>query len=247
LLLTLTAACAGPITLFASEGDARAQAFFGDKGQLAITGENLFVLSTERRAESAPGTGGDNIEVTNREGFLLTGAATTDSSSFSPRVPQIGGHYFIIPSLSIGGSIGYEGRGGSHTPPPVGAIQPASVPRNDGSSFVFNPKVGYVLLLNDKFSFWFRGGLGVYHYGESSGVDARFKDGFTFWFVSLDALFVFTPVQHVGFYLGPQGDITFTGSHSHAQPQGPVVAETSNSTSFRDIGIGAGMIAYFGP
>jgi hypothetical protein len=240
-ILAFTAATTAALTFFAAERNAGAQTLFGDKGQLAITGENLFVLSTERRAETSP-TGGDDINVTNRQGFLV--GTTVDS--FSPRIPQVGAHYFIIPSLSIGGTIGYEGRGGSHTPPPNGPIQPASIPKDDASTFVFNPKVGYVLPLTSMFGFWFRGGLGVYHFGQSDGIDARNKDGFTFWFVSLDALFVFTPVQHVGFYLGPQGDITFTGSHTNANVRGAQVVETSNSTSFRDFGLGAGIIGYFG-
>jgi hypothetical protein len=233
-------AVAGVLALLATEGNALAQTRFGDKGQLAITGENLFVFSTERRAEQSP-TGGDDVDVTNREGFLLS----TTIDSLSPRIPQVGGHYFIIPSLSIGGTIGYEGRGGSHTPPPVGPFQPGSIPKNDASTFVFNPKVGYVLGLNSVFGFWFRGGLGVYHYGESDGTDSRNKFGFTFWFVSLDALFVITPVQHFGFYAGLQGDLTFTGSHTNTRVMGAQVIETSNSTSFRDIGLGVGMLGYF--
>jgi hypothetical protein len=238
--LILGAAAAAVFALLAFEGDAQAQTRFGDRGQLAITGENLFVISGERRSETSP-TGGDDVDVTNRQGFLVG----TTLDSFSPRIPQVGGHYFIIPSLSIGGTIGYEGRGGSHTNPPVGPVQPASVPKPDASTFVFNPKVGYVLSLNNLFGFWFRGGLGYYHYGQSSGVDSRNKFGFNFWFVSLDALFVVTPVQHLGFYAGLQGDISFTGSHTNANVMGPQVIETSNSTSFRDIGLGAGIIGYF--
>jgi hypothetical protein len=239
-----TVALAGVATsaFLAWEGNARAQSRFGDKGQLVLSGENLFMLSTERRAEQAANGLGDDIDVTNREGLLIG----TTLDSFSPRVPQVGAHYFLAPSISIGATLGYEGRGGSHTPPPtMGQPAPGAQPKPDASTFVINPKVGYALMFNNVLGFWFRGGLGYYHYGESNPNDSRIKDGLNFWFLSLDAYLVVSPVQHFGFFVGPEADITFAGSTTQSRIQMGTLVDTSATTSFRDVGISAGLLGYF--
>jgi hypothetical protein len=226
--------------LAAGEAEAQAQTRFGDRGQLAITAENLFTLSSARTAE-AGSPFGDVVNTSNRFGLLLS----NDPNPLSVRAPQIGGHYFIIPNLSIGGTIGYDSWGGNTTSAPNGVGATVTVSRGDASTFVFMPKVGYSLMLGDTMGFWFRGGPGFFHYGEN-GADTRFKDGITFWLLSLEALFVVTPVQHLGFFVGPQADISFAGSHTVTTggPGGAIV-EGSQSISYRAIGIGAGLMGYF--
>src|SRR5262249_22760676 len=83
-----------------AERRAEAQGKFGDKGQLVIAAENLFSFSSERVGRSPPG--GDTSETSSRFGFLLSGPRDA-TGLFTPIVPQVGGHYFIIPSLSLGG------------------------------------------------------------------------------------------------------------------------------------------------
>jgi hypothetical protein len=238
-LFTVATAGIATFAFLAREGDAHAQTRFGDKGQLVLTAENLFALSTERRAEAF--TTGDDIDVTNRFGILYSDRL----DSVSPHGPQVGAAYFFAPSMSIGGTIGYESRGGSHTPPPTPPL--ASVTRNkdDFSTFIFIPRFGYALSLTSALGFYFRGGLGIYRVGVSDAVDSRVKDAYTFWLLALDALFVVTPVQHFGFYVGPQADISFAGSHSFSRVQMGGVVEQSNNMSLRDIGIGAGLLGYF--
>jgi hypothetical protein len=238
--VALAAAGVATFAFFAREGGALAQSRFGDKSQLAITAENLFMLSTERHAEATPT--GDAVEVTNRFGILLSDR----NDSFSPHIPQVGGHFFVIPSLSIGGTIGYEARGGSNTRPPnPNGMVFASQPKPDAATFVFMPKVGYALMLTNTLGFWFRGGIGFFRLGVSDPVDSRQKESISYWIFSADALFVVAPVQHFGFYVGPQADISFAGSHSITRVMGNVVVEGSQNRSFRDVLIGTGLIGYF--
>jgi hypothetical protein len=107
------------------------------------------------------------------------------------------------------------------------------------------PKVGYTFMFNDKLGFWLRGGIGFWRVGWSSADDSRVKQAVSYWLVSLDALFVVTPVQHFGFYVGPQADISLGGSHSGTVPMGNVVVDVSANRSFRDVLIGTGLIGYF--
>jgi hypothetical protein len=226
--------CAATLAFFARERGAFAQSRFGDKGQLAITAENLFAFSSDRKAENFPD--GEHSATSNRFGFLYSQGAPT------PRGPQVGGHYFIIPSLSIGATLGYEARGGSITEP-QGNRGIITQDTDDISTFVFVPKVGYALMLNNVLGFWFRGGLGYFRIGTTTPTDPRVRDAETFWLLSLDALFVASPVQNLAFYAGPQADVSFSGSHSHTDDTG---LETSRSASYRSIGLGLGLIGYFG-
>ena len=235
---TSAAASIAILTLVLHEGKARAQTRFGDRGQLAITGENLFAFSSERRAEAQPT--GDSVDVTNRFGILFSDRL---DSIGSPHDPQVGGHYFLSPSLSIGGTIGYESRGGSLTRAPAGNMIRPTESKDDVATFVFMPKVGYALMLNDVLGFWFRAGPSFVRVGSSDGTDSRIKDSVSFWLLSADALLVVSPVQHFAFYVGPQGDISFAGSHSVTNVMGQTL---SNNTSYRGIGIGAGLIGYLG-
>jgi hypothetical protein len=203
---------------------------FGSQGQLAITAENLFGFSMERVGTEGP----NDSETSNTySNFGILHRSTVY------RGPWVGVHYFIIPNLSLGGTLGMVLTGGSRT-----QSTPSMTTTTDSASgmqLVFIPKVGYVLMLTDILGFWFRGGPGLI-YGSSWGPD---DDDTTrsqsYWLLSLDALFVIMPVQHFGFYVGPQGNFSFAGSSS----------ATSNSTTvswdsnFRSFSIDAGLIGYF--
>src|SRR5262249_5229986 len=111
--VTLATAGVAAFAFFARESDALAQTRFGDRRELVLTAENLFALSTERRAEAYPT--GDLINVTNRFGLLYSDRLDDDDGfrpSISPHGPMVGVHYFFAPSMSLGGTIGYESRGG---------------------------------------------------------------------------------------------------------------------------------------
>jgi len=224
--------CGAALAFSCRERGASAQGRFGDKGQLAITAENLFAFSSERVGQNLPD--GEHSVTSNRFGLLYSQGSPT------PRGPQVGGHFFVIPSLSIGATLGYEARGGSVTQP-QGNRGLITRDTDNISTFVFVPKVGYALMFNNVIGFWFRGGPGFFRLGVTDAIDTRVKDVDTFWLLSLDAFFVVSPVQHFGFYVGPQADISFSGSHSHTDDNG---IQTSWSASYRSLGLGLGLIGY---
>jgi len=228
-LLGLGCAGAAATALLAHEADAHAQGRFGDKGQLAITAENLFEFGTERYGQSDVAIGETSTTV-NRLGFLFSHCGP------SPRCPQVGGYYFVIPSLSIGATLGYESRGGTTTTTRVNGMTVSVTPPND-STFVFIPKVGYALMLGQVVGFWFRGGLGYFYEGGSGAG----QDSSSYWFLSGDADLVVSPFHNFAFYAGPQFDLSFTGSHT--QPA-PMNSRVSIDASFRDFGLGLGLIGY---
>jgi hypothetical protein len=220
------------------EKDAAAQVQqFGDRGQLVITAENLFGFSTERVATS-PSDDVTTSQTQTQFGLFYQGAMPTR------RGPWVGAHYFVIPNLSIGATLGLQLGGSSNT-----GTNGATTTTNDGPSvfgFMLLPKVGYALMFNDMLGFWFRGGPGFVR--ASSSVDGNannnnndVSNAQSFWILSLDALFVVTPVHDFGFYLGPQGNLSFAGSYSSTRAG----VTTSVDASFRSFSIDAGLFGYF--
>jgi hypothetical protein len=221
----------------AAEKPAFAQAQqFGDRGQLVITGENLFGFSTERFGQDTS----PNREVSttfNQFGFLYKGFKSEGIRT--AHGPWVGAHYFVIPNLSIGGTVGFQTVGGSGTVTTNGT----TIEQEGGSqfAFMFLPKVGYALMLNNLLGFWFRGGPGLMLANSTSAANSNNTDSASFWFLSVDALFVITPAQYIGFYAGPQANLSFAGS----------VSETTNNTtvsqdaSYRSFSIDAGIFGYF--
>ena len=221
------------VLVLASEKAAFAQGArnFGDQGQLAITAENLFGFSMERIGIDQPNNTERSETFTN---FGLFHRATNF------RGPWVGAHYFVIPNLSIGATLGILTTGGSTTQTNSSGTT-VTTDKASGFTFVAIPKVGYALMMTNALGFWFRGGPGVYT-STSSSPNTDASSNTTFWFLSLDALFVVTPVQNFGFYVGPQGNFSFAGSSSSTNNSGVTVSQDS---TFRSFSIDAGIFGHF--
>jgi hypothetical protein len=206
---------------------------FGNQGQLAITAENLFGLTIERVGYDQPNNTERSTTTTNIGLFH----ATTNY-----RGPWVGAHYFIIPNLSLGATLGFVSTSSSTT-----QTTASTTTTTDGTPvfrFVAIPKVGYALMLTNMLGFWFRGGPGLHttSVGDPNPNDNNDQSSSTtFWFLSLDALFVVAPTPNFGFYVGPQANFSFAGSQSG----------TSNATTvswdanFRSFSIDAGLYGAF--
>jgi hypothetical protein len=158
---------------------------------------------------------------------------------------KLGLHYFVVPGLSLGGSVGFESRSGSNTYQDVGGVYTRSIAT--GTTFLLQPKAGYLLMLTPVAGFWFRAGLG-FRYDRNRANDYQPDSNITdsSWHVSGDVLFVITPVPHFGFYIGPTGDLSLTGTHHEhiVDPPNPPV-DWSHSASYSRLGLGMGMLGYF--
>lgn len=217
---------------------AQAQERFGDKGQFAITAEDLMGFYSETETVH-PDTG--NVSNTSTRFSFLFNTRADGAATFAS--PKLGLHYFIIPSLSLGGTLGFESRSGDVTTQIRGVSTTTDKPSS--TTFVFLPKVGYALMLNDILGFWFRGGPGVAVDSSHPNNNDLPKVNTTFWLLSLDALFVVTPLPHVGFYVGPGFDFSFAGSASTTTNVGGGTQTTSVDTSYTRFSLGFGMLAYF--
>ncbi len=214
---------------FAVTATARAQ-ILGAPGTVAIGVENVtgFDATTVKYNDAT------NVEITN---------STTQLSLLLKTGARIGVHYFIIPQVSLGGSLGYESFSGSVTQPDVGGSY--SQDKQTDSVFLLRFRAGYLLPLSNTAGFWFRAGPGVNRTSSHPDVLTPYVVTETFWTVGLDILFVYAPVPVVGFFAGPTGDLSFVGRHSEDNYGPNNNLSYSHSGSYRQLGADLGIMAMF--
>lgn len=213
---------------------------FGKEGQIAIGAERLFgVVHTITNAE----VGDADITYTQTNISLLMARANSTVGPAFPlgySFPRIGGDYFVIDSLSVGGSLGIYTHSGNVETEVMGMSQD-----NDTGSitgFLFQPRVGYALMFTEMLGIWPRGGITfLSESGEEPNNDERSASALAF---TIDCPLVINPVPHVAFGIGPTLDLGITGSieDNPADPDDPTV---ETDISMHDIGLQASMIAYF--
>ncbi len=212
-----------------------AQRRFGGGGSLALTAEDLFGISSE--STTVREDDGDHTDQTSRFGLLYESRRAPGVMS-----PRGGAHYFVIPSLSIGATVGYEHRGGSTTEPRGSANAPVTRDKGGGSAFVFLPKVGYAFMFNDVVGLWPRAGLGWLRNTDYPNPNSTIeRDTTSFLVFSLDALLVVSPVANFGFYVGPGVDLSLSGSTEGVDDVG---VGTSRDSSFRRFDLAFGVLGY---
>jgi hypothetical protein len=202
----------------------------GSPGTLAIAVENITGYEAETRKYDQQ-NGVEATDSTSRFSLLLKSGA------------RVGVHYFVVPSVSLGGAIGYESYGGSRTVPDNGGTYTND--RETDHAFLLHLKAGYLLPLSKQAGFWFRGGPGVrrtnvhpYPFNQAEATE-------TFWTVGLDVLFVYAPLPAFGFFAGPTGELSFVGRHSEDN-LGPNNNQSfSNSASYRRLGLDFGLMVMF--
>jgi hypothetical protein len=111
--------------------------------------------------------------------------------------PRVSFDYFIIPSLSLGGTLGFD------------SADPGGDPDNndeESGAVLFAPRVGYAIPFNTEWGVWFRGGL-TYVAWDTDDND----EGTSLMALSGEAAFYFMPVPAVGFTGGPVLDLGISG------------------------------------
>ena len=225
-------ACSAATATVLAARTGNAQPRLGTPGQFAITAEDLTGYFAEQRKY--------------RDVDHLKHTETTNHFSllFRSGGIKLGAHYFVIPSLSVGATLGYELRTGSITVPDGGGTYTTA--KGNEWTLAFQPKVGYALMVSDAVGFWFRLGPGVMHNSMHPAVwDRSHEVRETYWLVGLDALVAIMPVPHFGLMLGPTADFSFAGSHGETYWDGGARVDYDHSASYWRLGGTFGLIGAF--
>ena len=229
--LVLFGALLVPQTVFAQDR-------FGSAGQFAISADRLTGVShTSIKTELGEVTSTQSMTTIT----LFTNTLGDRTSAYS--APRLGGDYFVIDGLSLGAAIGII-----HSTSSFEQEQDGTSVETDGPSrtgFLIYPRVGYALMFQDNFGFWPRGGL-TYASASSTTEAANGDEGKvsqSAFALSLEALFLFSPVPHVAFTGGPTLDLGLSGSYEDDDP-GPGDSEEYDIKA-TDIGLQFGITAFF--
>lgn len=227
-LITLCALGGLLVTLPAKAQDFPAQ------GTFAVGAERLFGFAhTTIKTEIDTPAGTAKSDETSDTFFFLGSVGRTPWVA-----PRIGFDYFIIDSLSLGGSLAYvsDSRETENTLPNGNTNQGADV---DDSAILFAPRVGYAYMFSDVVGIWPRGGFS-YVSGKHKVGDN--EDTFHNLALSLEAMLTITPVPHAGFLVGPTLDFPFIGSGETDNGQQKTDIDKYRITT---IGLQAGMFVWF--
>ncbi len=102
------------------------------------------------------------------------------------------------------------------------------------------PRVGYIIPMGDKVSFWPRAGI---EYNSVSSSDGSLS--VTQFAVESEAMLVISPWNHFGFTVGPTADIPITGKQTLKAAAGGGGGSTSVDSSMLQVGLSAGMLGHF--
>ncbi len=228
-LLGLTAA----VMLTPSQAFAQVGPVFGAPGSWAITAENLTGYETQ------------SIHRHQRDGRTFEGTRSRLSLLWSGGGVGVGVHYFIAPSLSLGGVLGFDQSTGTNTYQDNPGTWNSPLPSE--SRLRLQPRVGYALMFTPSVGLWFRGGVGYERTSRRANEQARdatSRDSFGL--LSADVFFVWTPVPHVGLFVGPHGDLSFAGSYAeHNVDNNNRADDWSSNASLQRLALTSGLIAFF--
>lgn len=224
---------------------------FGEKGQLILSVDRLMPLLSYSSQSETSTQGGLTVKTSDSgtSAALLFGSEPTLAVVHT--LPRIAFDFTIVNHLTVGGSIAAVfGLGGSRE---VDAGNGTPVRKTDTPSRTvigFAPRVGYVLPVGRNFAFWPRLGFALYSVSSKSDnvvanavVTTTNTD--TLFSLDLDPQFVWTPIQHFFFNVGPLLNIPLSGSRSVEVEQGPRSDTTKSDLSLFHFGLSAGLGGWF--
>jgi len=165
------------LALAAAAGPAHAQqqhTAAGDRGSLIISAERLFGLTFTSQSGAADFTS-----------ISFFGAGGLEAGATPYSIPRLSLDYFIDKSLSVGAGLQIA----HYSPDGADSI----------TVFGFEPRVGYLVQLNQGLSIWPRGGFSYVHLDNGGGSYLLA--------LTMEAPFVLAAFPHVAFLGGPALDI----------------------------------------
>lgn len=208
---------------------------FASHGTVAIGAERMF--GVEHVSETRSQDGLDQTDSTTSISLLGHVGAVTNPLNPSTALPRLSVDVFLGPGVSLGGGILYEHMG-------QGDQSDRSV-----NFLLFAPRLGFGARLSDNFAIWPRFGVTYLHLwssstatafdtqGNATTIESRYTMDYTL--LALEAMCVFTPVEHVGFSFGPTLDYRLGISQTTDGTDVP-----RPNTSMYAVGLHAGLLVW---
>ena len=215
----------------------------GQRGHFILGADRLVPLFAYTKATED--TNGFSASTTVTSISLLSYGVPSD---IAYTIPRIALDYTVIDNLTIGGAfMAFFTTGNSTTTTTtIGGVTMSNTNDNaKATAWGITPRVGYVVGLGPKLTFWPRGGFSYYSETVTNPPNGRGNstaNGFHQTAIDLEANFVFTPVPHFGIEFGPVADIPIGGATDMTNMGGTT---TSIDASQLHVGVTAGLVGWF--
>ena len=145
----------------------------------------------------------------------------------------------------MGGALTYISESGeTETEGPTGSETEDLDPQ---SGFLISPRVGYGIMFTDVFGIWPRAGVTYFTASRDNKNNAgqtTSESSINGLALTLEVPLILSPIDHVGFTIGPAFDIPLSGS-SETDPTDPAGQTSEFDAKFMEIGVNAGLLVWF--
>jgi len=206
--LVVGLASAGAVLAFTTAASAQD---LGEQGSMALSADRLFGITSFSAKGELDLPGADEGEVSGTTVSLLWGDAPRVGVEgvevpIPGAIPRLSFDFFVIDSLSLGGSLGHYSFSGEYDPGGDGDTRDL----DSVSAFALNPRVGYVFPLGDTAYFWLRGGL-TYMKVNLEEEEGDSEANVSVMQLNAEGAFVIGIADHFGFHVGPALDFPLSG------------------------------------
>ncbi|MBK8999654.1 MAG: hypothetical protein IPM35_28390 [Myxococcales bacterium] len=206
----------------------------GEEQQITFGVDRIMGISFDRAVVS-PDQGGDvTLKATN---VALFGNPGGGSEAPSLMIPRLSLDFFVVESISVGGSLLYFSQS---------TEQETSAGSNDGpttTTFAIAPRVGYAMAFDETFSIWPRAGITYFSSKTeeegTGGTDTLTISGLD---LTLEVPVGISPIENFAILVGPYVDFGLSGT-AKDEPAGGTSSETDvKVTSY---GLAVGILGYY--
>ncbi len=207
----------------------------GEEAQLTFGVDRVMGISMDQ-ATLSPDQGGDiKYKATNVALFGNPGGGGDGGPSLM--IPRLALDYFVIESVSIGGSLLYfsqstelENDAGSTDGPKT-------------TTFAIAPRVGYAMAFDETFSIWPRAGITYFNSKtESDSGTGTDTDTFSGMALTVEAMVGISPIENFAILVGPYVDYGLSGTVKNEPPTGPSTETDAKLTSY---GLSVSILGYY--
>jgi hypothetical protein len=244
-----TAALVTALSVLTFSGSARAEEGqgthrFGNPGFIVSADRLLPLLSYQSITTTEP-DGEKDTQKRTSIALFNNGPFGVFSSFYN--LPRLGFDWIPVQNLTLGGAAWlYTDLSSSITAAP--ASGPSTTTQTPKVTYWgVAPRIGYIIPMGDKLSFWPRAGV-EYHNVQESNVGAGSQSVTQFAFEA-EALLVISPWNHFGFTVGPTLDAPLSGEQTSANTTttGTMTTTTTvrENSAMWQVGLSAGMLGHF--
>jgi|GEM_PF-266601 len=219
-------------------------------GPLDFDRDSFFIVSAERMFGFSYSQTKSELTVGNQ-----TSTSTTKRSHISLlggngntyNTPLVGLHYSVIPALTLGAGIGFSRTSGTITQEGSGQSKDTDI--DPTTTILLAPRVGYIIGFSNAFFLWARGGITYVNSSNTSEstngtATTKTENSESHVALSLDPMFVVTPVNRFGFMFGPVLDFDLSGKTKSDTTTGSTTTSNEITNKITNFGLQVGLVGY---